>query len=82
MIKHLKCTGAGFVVQIFPVQFSGQKGRWPPFKMATTQGNKRQREREQEGRMGRKCKTRILWDLKSLVLGNIHQCVKAGFDVR
>lgn len=42
-----------------------KKGRWPPFKMATTQGNKRQTERKgKEGRMGRKYKTSILWDLK------------------
>lgn len=64
MIKHLQFTGAGLEFQIFPVQFSGQKRRWPSFKMATTQGNKRQKEREQEGRMGRKHKPSILWALK------------------
>lgn len=46
MIKHLQFTGAGLEIQIFPVQFSGQKRRWPSFKMATTQGNKRQTERK------------------------------------
>lgn len=48
MIKHLIRTGAGFKVRIFPAQFLGQKGRWPPFKMATNQGNKRQRKKGSE----------------------------------
>lgn len=65
MIKYLKCTRAGFEVQIFPVQFSGQRedglhSKW----LQPKEIRDREKEREQGGGMGRKHKPSILWDLK------------------